>query len=399
MHRSRAIASLLLAAVLTAASVTPALGVTRTDLKKHQEAADNARDRAKKAEAAAKKLASEVASLDNEIEKIQSQADALEPKIKAASERTTRIQREVDDLKAEVSDTKQQISETQAEYDRQQKLLKSRVEETYRQGTWFYFDMLLGAHDIGDLITRTEFVSRVIESNNDIAQGLESTEKTLTRAKVKLDRSLESVKIKRREAAEVESSLRGMKAERDRAAAQRASAQAQKADLMADNKRNAKRLRALAEEEEAESDKIAAQLAAQGGSGHYGGIMAWPVPSSQRITSNFGWRICPFHGREMHPGIDVGAPQGSAIVAAGAGSVMYAGYRGGYGNTVMIDHGNGVVTLYAHQAYGGIKVGVGQRVGKGERIGTVGSTGNSTGPHLHFEVRVNGAPKNPLGYM
>jgi len=85
-------------------------------------------------------------------------------------------------------------------------------------------------------------------------------------------------------------------------------------------------------------------------------------------------------------------------VAAGSGKVLSAGYRGGYGNTIILDHGNGVTTLYAHQRSGGIRVSSGEEVKKGERIGTVGSTGNSTGPHLHFEVRVNGTPKNPGGY-
>ncbi len=241
-----------------------------------------------------------------------------------------------------------------------------RVQETYRQGTWFYLDVLLGSSDIGDLITRTEFVSRVIESNNGIAAELDHTEKTLSRAKVKLDRSLEAVKLKRQEAAKVESHLRGLKADRDRAAAQREAVQGQKADLMVDNKRNAERLRALAEEEEAESERIAAELAAAGeGSGVYGGIMAWPVPASQRITSPYGWRICPFHGRELHKAIDVGAPQGSSIVAAGSGTVIYAGYRGSYGNTIMVDHGNGVVTLYAHQKSGGFRVGTGAQVSRG----------------------------------
>jgi len=399
MHRSRAIASTLLIAVLTVGFAVPAFAVTQSDLTRHQKAAENARDNAKKAEAAAKKLAGEVADLDKEIEKIESQAEALEPKIRKAAERTDRIQREVDDLKGEVSETKEEIAQTQKEYAEQQQLLKGRVEATYRQGTWFYIDVLLGSQDIGDLIQRTEFVNRVIESNNEMAEGLDHTEQTLQRAKVKLDRSLAAVKIKRREAAQVEAGLRDLKAQRDRAARQRETAQRNKAGLMADNKRNAKRLRALAEEEEAESAKIAAQLAAANGSGYYGGIMAWPVPASQRITSRYGWRICPFHGRELHPAIDIGAPQGSPIVAAGSGSVMSAGYRGGYGNTVIIDHGNGVVSLYAHQASGGIRVGAGERVRKGERIGTVGSTGNSTGPHLHFEVRVNGRPKNPLGYM
>jgi murein DD-endopeptidase MepM/ murein hydrolase activator NlpD len=401
MHRSRALTSAFLAALLILSSVTPALAATRGELEKHQKAADNARKQAKAAENTAKKLATEVAELDGEIERFQKQADKLEPKIEEASERTARLQREVDDLSADVAQTKQEIKETQAEYARQQKLLSNRVNSSYRQGSWFYLDIILGSENLGDLIARSEFVTRVIRSTNDLAAGLEQTEQQLSRAKVKLDRSLQSVKLKRREAAEVEDDLRDLHAQQEAAAASREAVQSQKADLMADNKANAKRLRALAEEEEAESRKIEAELAAAGGggSGVYGGIMAWPVPASQRITSPFGWRICPFHGREMHPGIDIGAPQGSSIVAAGDGTVIYAGYRGGYGNTIMIDHGNGVVTLYAHQAHGGLRVGNGSRVNKGQRIGTVGSTGNSTGPHLHFEVRVNGSPRNPMNYM
>jgi murein DD-endopeptidase MepM/ murein hydrolase activator NlpD len=400
MHRRRATLSLLLATVLVVGIVAPAFGATSADLLKHQKAADSARDRARQAEAAAKKLAAEVEALDSEIEKIEAQAQALEPKIQQASERTARIQSEVDDLKAEVDSTQAQIVKTEAEYKVQQKLLSDRVEETYRQGDWFYLDVLLGSNDIGDLITRTEFVSRVIEANNNLAAGLVSTQLTLERAKIKLDRSLQTVKLKRQEAAQVEAKLRGLKAERDRAAAAAESVQDRKASLVAENKQNARRLRALADQEEAESARIAAELASSHGSGQYGGVMAWPVPSSHRMTSPFGYRIHPiFHNRRLHTGIDIGAPRGAAIVAAGSGTVAYVGYRGGYGNTVIIDHGNGVMTLYAHQLSGSIAVAKGARVSKGQRIGSVGSTGYSTGPHLHFEVRVSGNPVDPLGYL
>jgi murein DD-endopeptidase MepM/ murein hydrolase activator NlpD len=109
------------------------------------------------------------------------------------------------------------------------------------------------------------------------------------------------------------------------------------------------------------------------------------------VTSGFGWRW----GR-MHEGIDIAAPSGTPIRAVAAGTVIYAGWMGGYGNIVIVDHGNGLATAYAHQS--AIYIG-GGGVSQGTVIGAVGSTGNSTGPHLHFEVRVNGSPVDPMGYL
>lgn len=118
--------------------------------------------------------------------------------------------------------------------------------------------------------------------------------------------------------------------------------------------------------------------------------LIWPVSGS--ITSPFGMRW-----GSLHPGLDIGAGMGTPIKAAGAGRVLVASYDGGYGNLVVIDHGNGLATAYAHQSQ--LAVSVGQQVGQGQVIGYVGSTGFSTGPHLHFEVRVNGSPVDPMGYL
>ena len=118
--------------------------------------------------------------------------------------------------------------------------------------------------------------------------------------------------------------------------------------------------------------------------------MSWPV--SGPVTSPFGWRW----GR-MHEGIDIATGYGTPIGAAAGGTVIYCGWMGGYGNLVVIDHGGGLATAYGHQS--AIAVGCGQYVGRGQTIGYVGSTGHSTGPHLHFEVRINGSPVDPLGYL
>ena len=126
--------------------------------------------------------------------------------------------------------------------------------------------------------------------------------------------------------------------------------------------------------------------------------MTWPSPSCHIITSNYGWRLHPTLGYEkLHTGIDIGAAYGSKIVAAKSGTVVTATSNRAYGNYVVINHGGGVCTLYAHQS--ALAVSAGQHVNEGDLIGYVGSTGYSTGPHLHFEVIINGATTNPLGYI
>jgi murein DD-endopeptidase MepM/ murein hydrolase activator NlpD len=116
----------------------------------------------------------------------------------------------------------------------------------------------------------------------------------------------------------------------------------------------------------------------------------WPVNGV--VVSGFGWR-----GSRMHEGIDISASSGTPIWAAAAGTVIWSGWRGGYGNAVVVDHGNGLATLYAHSS--SLLVSVGQSVGQGETVALVGTTGNSSGPHLHFEVRVNGTAVDPLNYL
>lgn len=404
MNRSRAILSSLLAFALIFAFVPAALGATQSDADTHRRRAQSAREKAAEAEATADRLAAEAKALDERIDALQAEADALDPQVSAAAKRTAELKIEVVRIDREVNATQIEIEETQADYEHQQALLADRVESTYRQGDWFYLDVLLGSSDINDLIARTELVSRIIEANNNAAAALAHTREQLERSKAKLERARVSADLKRKEAKAVEDRFRSLQAARQAKANEQESIQRKKTEMMKESRANASRLRALAESEERESAKIEAELAG-GGSGRFAGTMTWPTPGFTRVTSNYGWRICPFHGREFHPGIDVGkksdgtAINGAAIVATGAGKVIYAGYRGGYGNTVMVDHGDGVVTLYAHQQSGGITVGVGQKVSKGQRIGTVGSTGYSTGPHLHFEVRVNGSPKNPMGYF
>jgi len=405
MHRTRAYIAALILFVLTLGFAVPAAAVTSADLNAHRNAAADARKKAAEAAALAAKLKTETETLDDRVAALQAETDALDPKIAAATLRTQKLVAEVQGLRSDIASKTANIESTRAQYELEQQLLADRVRATYRQGEWFCIDMLLGSSDVRDLITRTELVSRVIRSNNDAAAQLASTKAQLEQAKAELDRNLETVTIKRREAETVESDLKRLQGARQSKVNEQQAVLSQKSELMVESKKNAARLLAVAKAEEEESARIASMLSSRHGSGQYNGVMAWPVPGFYTVTSSFGWRVHPiFKTKRMHAGIDVGKNgsqpiNGAAIVAAGDGDVIWAGARSGYGNVVMIDHGNGVVSVYAHQQSGGIKVGVGQSVKKGQRIGTVGSTGYSTGPHLHFEVRVNGEPVNPMGYL
>jgi murein DD-endopeptidase MepM/ murein hydrolase activator NlpD len=403
--RVRALCAVLLLAAFVGGSASSAFMAQATaspsGAASHRARAEAARKKATQADAQAKKLAKEIADLDGDAERYAKQATALAPKIETASEKNQRLSKEVHDLQAQANQLAANIKATQAEFDHQQELLGASANTTYRRGDEALIQLVFNAQDWTDFITRSEYALRIMSENSRLSQELTRLTRELQTDKTQLDTTLGEAK-KKQKAAAAEHELRDLQTQRKNAAVGAETLQNKKNSLLKDTKKNAARLRALAEEEEAQARQLEGELAGTG-SGVYHGKMTWPTPGHHRITSSFGWRICPFHGREMHPGIDIagaaaGSINGAAIVAAGSGTVISAGYRGGYGYTVIIDHGNGVTTLYAHQQAGGIKVANGTKVEAGQRIGTVGSTGSSTGPHLHWEVRVNGVAKNPLSY-
>lgn len=384
--------------ILGALPAFPTLAyATNKKAQTHLDKASSARKQAAAADQKAADLQKQIKDLDAQAEKYADQAQSLDPKISSASSKAQELLGELSALQKKEAALRSDIASTTAEFQVQQKQLAARVVDSYKNGDQYVLELLFGSEDMNDFITRTEIIGRLMRSNSEASQQLNLTKRKLESDKVQLDNVVSEAQKKSDAAVANAQELKAMQDSRKNAAAASEALQNQKTALMKDTKKNAARLRALADEEEAEAAKISSELAGNG-SGQFSGSMTWPVPASHRITSPFGWRICPYHGRELHPGIDIGAPSGSAIVAAGAGRVISAGWRGGYGNTIIIDHGNGVTTLYAHQRSGGIKVSVGQHVKAGQRIGTVGSTGNSTGPHLHWEVRVNGTPKNPTTY-
>ena len=316
------------------------------------------------------------------------------------------------------------IAEKQAELDKaleketaQTELLRSRIRAMEENSTYSYASFIFDSSSVTELLSR-------IGDVNDIMHYDKTLEEEYMAAREDVESIKKSYEEARHEQELLQKELDTKQAELD---AQVEAAYTMIADIETLSDDAQAEYDAIAEEEakaeETLQEAIRKRAAEQakynqnnnsnnggsggnsGGGGSSGGGSAtslsnlqWPVPSCTLITSRFGYRVAPTTGASTyHGGLDIGAGMGASIVAAGAGDVIYAGANGGYGNCVMIDHGNGVVTVYAHMS--SIGVSYGQYVTAGQYVGAVGSTGVSTGPHCHFEIRINGAQTDPAAYF
>ncbi len=400
--RSTKLFGAFLALLVAAASVFPTVGTaaTKGDLAKHRAAAAAARARAAAEQKKADALLTETRSLEDQIDAIAAQIAVLEGQIGTTAERRTRLETEIESLRNNISEKQREIDTTQADYDTQTDALAGRADATYRAGDWVYIDWLLNSRSVADLLERTSMIQRIMEQDVVVSQELAATQSNLEQIQADLNRSLDEIQVKRAEVQAEEDRLRGLQADRDTRLHAERTVEMTKRTLLAETNSNVSRLKAIARAEDLASARIARDLqsGSSRGSGKYAGVLRWPTPGYPTVSSKFGMRYHPIlHYMRMHTGIDIHVPYGARVVAVGDGNVLRAGNRGdGYGNVVMIDHGDGLVTMCCHMSR--VSVRVGQIVTQGQRVGAVGSTGLSTGPHLHFEVRVNGNPKNPMDW-
>ncbi len=286
-----------------------------------------------------------------------------------------------------------------------------RIKFFYEKGDTGYLDIVLESKSISDMLARMQYVEDIMQYDNKLLDNLKEAEQTI---KVKTAEIAE-------EKAEVEELVKENEAKQQELNKaldeKKAKLQAYESDekkyqeMIASNEKASQNVERLINQAAAEAAKSAkssksssggSKGSSGGGTVYTGGKLNWPVPakaaSSSSLSSGFVNRVSPITGRrEHHTGYDIPAPYGSAIVAAESGTVIYSGWMSGYGNTIMISHGGGLVTLYGHNS--SLVVSKGQTVSRGQTVAKCGSTGWSTGNHCHFEVRVNGGAVSPASYL
>ena len=328
-----------------------------------------------------------VSSVKKQENSIMGQIQSLEKDISFTENQITATEDRITFLKDSISTTEADIEEAEKNLEEKSALLSDRLVVLHEQGEVSYLEVLLSAIDFKDFLTRYEMVNSIIEQDVDLIAAINQQKQDLEMKKSDLE-------VKKKE---LESALVQQESMRERLDVQKLE---KKEILGSVQQERAAYERALAELEENSRQLEAMIRKMQGGDSEAlgTGVYTWPAPGYSNITSAYGMRFHPIlKTRKMHTGVDIGAPMSATIVAADSGKIIHAGWMGGYGQVLVVDHGNGISTLYAHQS--AFLVSNGQTVNRGDPIGKVGSTGWSTGPHLHFEVRINGSYTDPMPYI
>lgn len=329
---------------------------------------------------------SKASQAQQEVDSISGQLRILQADLQAATQEYESIQNQLSEKEKQIEKNTEILEKTERDLAKRMKILNKRIRDVYQNGQINYIDVLFGATDFNDLLTRMDLLKRVIKHDYELIMKVKAERELILQKKAELESDRAAI-VELKKAAEIkQQQVKENKAKKqvvlDRAVNDRNDAERAYQELLETSKQIEQMIRA--------------QSMGSGRAVGSTGAMMWPVNGV--ITSEYGWRTHPIFGTSRyHSGLDIGADYGDPIVAADGGTVIYAEWMGGYGNAVIIDHGGGITTLYGHND--SLIVGVGQQVSKGQQIAICGSTGYSTGPHCHFEVRQNGEPVDPYGYL
>ena len=322
------------------------------------------------------------------IVSVSEQLRQIEEQLRQAQQQLDSIQQQRIAVENDITVNEKLLAEAQKRLEGREAVFYKRVRDIYINGRLSYLDVVIGSKDFTDFANRLEILKRIIDSDIKLIEEIKKERAEIEARK----QALEQSRAKLVELEKAAAAKQAEKAQNDRAIAMQAIE-----ELNASSAQITSLLKARQAERAAARAAAAAQQSSSGYSWVQGtGQLGWPV--SGEITSPYGYRTHPIWGTTIyHSGIDIGVDEGTPVHAADGGTVAWSGWMGGYGYAVVIDHGNGMSTLYGHNSE--LAVSEGQDVGKGQVIAYAGSTGNSTGPHVHFEVRISGDPVDPMGYL
>ena len=367
--------SLLISFILVMIAVSPVFAATKTEIQQKKQEAQEQKQEVQEQKSEAM----------DEIKKLSDSISENESKLEDLGDELISLNNDINKLQLE-------LKETQKKYDAQEKLLKDRISAQYEAGETTFLDVILSSSSFSDFLSNYFLVSEILENDSDLLTSIDNQKTKIEKSKENLEDKQKAVKTKKAEQEKMQVVLNNQKTEKQNKVSSLTEEEKKLSAQIDEYNKALQQIEAAA--------RRASRVSYTSNTKFVGGKMLWPCPSSTRITSPFGGRASPGGiGSTNHKGIDIGASSGSAIVAALDGKVVYTGYNVARGNYVMIDHGGGIITLYQHGLNGSIRVSSGQSVKQGQTIMGVGSTGYSTGPHLHFEVWENGTPVNPINYV
>lgn len=390
-----------LACILAISLALPgtALAVTNQDVKDAKNAAASIEEEKKKAEQT-------LAGLESLKADTAAYVRELDASLEKTAQEISNLQDQIGTKEGEIAVTKEELESARQTEEQQYEAMKLRIQYMYEKGDTNYIDMLLEAKSFSDMLNKAEYISQISEYDRKQLDAYVATKNQIAEKEAVLEEEHTQLLTLEKQAeakhASVETLLAGKQQELKNYESKIASAENQineyEKDLVAQEAK-IKQIEAEIRRQEEEARKKAEAAGQTYKTASLGDIkFIWPCPSSSRITSGFGGRSSPTEGASSnHKGIDIGASTGSNILAAASGTVTISTYSASAGNYVMISHGGGVSTVYMHCS--SRLVSAGDKVSQGDVIAKVGSTGYSTGPHLHFEIRNNGSYVNPSKYV
>lgn len=337
------------------------------------------------------------------IQDVTAQLKQIQSELDEAAAQLKQIQTRVQAVNANIAQTTADLQAAQAKLLQRQKILNQRIRTIYMHGQLNYLEVIMGSHSFSDFANRVELLKRIIRSDFNLINEIEAQKKAIEIKKAQLEAQKKELDQLEAQAQQKKNEIAAHQAERQAVLQKAQNDKAAAVQMEQDLQSASAEIQARIQAREQALQAAAAAQSSGGGGGDAGGnvvvgsgVFSWPV--SGPITSPFGYRVHPIFGTTIfHSGIDIGVPEGTVVHAADAGTVISSGWLGGYGYAVIIDHGNGLQTVYGHNS--SLLVSEGQSVSKGQPIAYSGQTGYATGPHVHFEVRVNGSPVDPMGYL